>query len=237
MASLPRPWTGLSFALAFALVVSVVGCRDDGASGRAGVDGGRDVGGADRGRDVTGLGACEGQDQPSAEDPSGNTRVCGSVTHRVAKNACPWPPPDDSMVLPATALMDECRRNSDCAAKKRGRCINTTGGGGAAGNTCDYGCDTDQDCTAGNVCRCDREGGSCVPARCATDAECSPGLLCSRRRNECWQGLFDPTDAYDCQSPSDQCASNSDCPDAQECRSSVAGGFGYLTCQPSCPNL
>ena len=247
MASHPRCWNRCSFALAFALVVSVVGCRDDGASGRVGADGGggvsggggaggeRDAGGADRGRDVNGLGACEGQDQPAGDDRSGNTRSCGSVTHRVAKNACAWPPPDDSKVWPPTALMDECQRNSDCVAKKHGSCGNTSGIGGASGNRCGYGCETDQDCPAGNVCQCHSAGGYCMAAGCATDADCSPGLLCAQRRRGCWLSPFDPNRAYDCQSPNDECASDSDCQlQGQECRLTV-GGVAHLACQSRCP--
>jgi hypothetical protein len=69
-----------------------------------------------------------------------------------------------------------------CTAKPRGFCeAEFPGASGAGPVTCHYGCLTDSECGASEICVCSGDptyGGRCVQAFCKTDADCTNGNRC-----------------------------------------------------------
>ena len=203
-----------------------------GAGGVAGVGGNTDQPSAGStgagGTVVTPTARCPGGDSPLSTDPAGNTWVCqGTIIHRAHSNACPPRVPSDTP-LPSTGLGDECVRDTDCVAKSNPRCINSSGFGGSKGNTCSYGCLTDQDCGTGSDCNCSAGGGGCVAANCATDDNCATGKFCVTAKAAACGGSY----LYTCQTASDECASQPglDCPSGDDCRWSG----DHFTCLTFC---
>jgi hypothetical protein len=76
--------------------------------------------------------------------------------------------------------------------------------------SCVYGCQTDADCDAGQVCRCAGEGlgryTECIPAACSTDADCD-GELCGFALDVCEPDVV----RAHCTTPNDLCHGDGDC--------------------------
>jgi len=95
-----------------------------------------------------------------------------------------------------------CKSDSDCKAKPEGYCQTTQRN---ATCSCYYGCKTDSDCPANNLCECGNPTGTCVAEQCKSDADCGAGKLClSANDGDCGT-------VFACQSPDDQCAGDLDC--------------------------
>lgn len=148
--------------------------------------------------------------------PSGFVKCDDGIVHRVDKVACLAAVTPTSCPADASDL-GECKTDADCNAKPFGSCqINMVFGGIVELPTdtcgCVYGCETDEDCGANEVCRCGGDGlglyTECVPATCFTDADC-PGALCgfSPTGSGCAPGVWDSH----CTTPEDTCAGDSDC--------------------------
>lgn len=117
-----------------------------------------------------------------------------------------------------------CTADADCPGPY-GYCAND--GFGDGGCYCANGCTQDSDCSAGQVCVCGDPIGVCVQADCSTDAECGGELLCSTYITEPGCGGI----AFSCQSPDDECASDSDCLADEQCTSD---GTKKLCAQINC---
>ena len=108
-----------------------------------------------------------------------------------------------------------CKSDSDCVAQPGGYCADAHQIVGYCG--CYYGCRQDSDCGAGSICECGVVVGHCVPATCTTNADCGVGLACAKASAvqgpvaACvyWNA---PISSYTCQTPMDQCQSDSTCP-------------------------
>ncbi len=167
--------------------------------------------------------ACEGtvtelmQGFVDPPTPSGFVQCDGGIVHRVDKVAC-LAPTTPSSCPPDASDMGECKTDADCNAKPFGSCQLTMVFGGVVElptDTCGciYGCQTDADCGADQVCRCAGDGlglyTECVPASCFTDADCPGDEICgfSPNGSGCAPGVWDSH----CTTPQDTCASDADC--------------------------
>jgi hypothetical protein len=157
--------------------------------------------------------------QPGDALAGGYARCENGLVHRPAAGACPSvvprPGPADSgsttasdggmpRFIPSPTL--ECLRDSDCDAAPHGYCWVDVA------QYCKYGCVTDDDCGADEVCLCGELTGSCEPAAGRDDADCGTGPLCGTNTLDsfCTYGLA-------CQTPEDECAGDADCPAGQTC--------------------
>lgn len=119
----------------------------------------------------------------------------------------PTPPSQGST---CSAGYGECASDDDCTAAPYGACgyiVDVT-----AACRCEYGCMTDADCGAGQVCMCAplHDGTRCVDADCSTDADCDPGYRCTLSLGV---GLDLRWPSVRCHSAADECQSDADCPD------------------------
>jgi hypothetical protein len=107
---------------------------------------------------------------------------------------------------------DECGSDTDCRAKRNGRCIiNDPYAPSTA--TCSYDdCLSDSDCASRVPCECRESAASFLPnaclvgSDCQIDADCGANGFCSPSQFGQWCG---PT--YHCHRPSDSCIDDSDC--------------------------
>ncbi|HTV19722.1 MAG TPA: ferritin-like domain-containing protein [Polyangiaceae bacterium] len=141
-----------------------------------------------------------------------------------ASAPAPEPPP-----LCDTA--DCCFQDSDCTAALHGHCERWSEYDGIPVPTCRYGCVSDSDCDAGSVCLCGDVIGECVQASCRVDADCGDTRHCTpnTRAPGC------PGVTFECQSDSDQCASDQDCVEGFLCSRSWDAPF--RSCQPMSCNV
>ena len=123
--------------------------------------------------------------------------------------ACPYPGPD-------AGGFGDCASDSDCTAHPYGTCVALDPGSGCA---CNYGCVRDGDCQAGEICVCGDPVGQCERAACSQDSACAPGCDCIDATDD--PGC--PGKSFACQTPSDQCAVDTDCPSGEMCSSDSSG--------------
>jgi hypothetical protein len=155
---------------------------------------------------------------PDLDQPTGFVRCDGGVVHREQQIACIYTPNDTPCGVEGDPL-NECSSDLDCTAAPNGSC-NVEGMDG--GCTCTYGCSTDEECGAGNVCLCEGGPGTCVPASCVTDADCD-GYRC----------VYDWAEGFACQTPFDECRFDTDCMGA-DCPNCAPNATACAwTCQPS----
>lgn len=152
---------------------------------------------------------------PSCEAPqplvpgadTGFLSCTGNWIHRPEVATCPSQLPRSSTCATVPEL-DSCATDADCAAQPHGYCSSAFDGG----CSCSYGCVTDTDCQAGQVCLCGDPVGRCVAASCTTDADCGEGLCATAVENpHCGATVFL------CQSAADQCMTDADCPQGGAC--------------------
>src|SRR5262249_30983309 len=108
--------------------------------------------------------------KPQPYYPGGCLIPCDGFIPPPAAAACPSQLPPD-VLLPAVSAQDECHSDSDCTAGPNGWCVVT--GFGSFGlniNRCAYGCVTDADCAANQICLCGAVVGGCVASNCVSDA-------------------------------------------------------------------
>jgi hypothetical protein len=181
--------------------------------------------------------------RPGPLDPdafTGIERCDNGVLHRPAPVACssrlprPLPPANDAgAAADASGALTQvgylygdavdrftlhlCQSDADCTERPNGYCALAFDGLGPAQFThsvrCHYGCLQDADCSDGYFCECGDPVGQCVPADCRSDADCGSGLLCAALIEE---GPCSSEVRYSCQSASDECNSNADCPEAEQ---------------------
>ncbi len=160
------------------------------------------------------------------EDVATGTHRCEDGTlHRPESVACEsflpraMPPDGDesdqvTFLYSIVALSRTCAQDADCTAAPHGYCAPVYRGGSPAYDIeCKYGCLSDADCDAGQLCECGDPVGHCVDATCRSDSDCEGDMKCAA-----W---FTPVvcsggQAYACQTPADECRTTADC-DAGDC--------------------
>ena len=142
-------------------------------------------------------------------------RELGSCTSSLPRASATTAPYSDPASLDA-GYIGECRFDTDCTDKTYGHCEWEPY---IPGTYCHYGCVTNADCNAGYTCVCGDPVGSCARASCTTDADCGAGRLCSDFTLD--PGCGGP--AIACQTASDECAAESDCPEDQYCARGIFG--------------
>lgn len=98
------------------------------------------------------------------------------------------------------AKVSSCLRDSDCSGRAHGHCEPMRA---SVMTFCAYGCVTDSECSANELCLCGDPVGHCVPASCRTDADCAPPFVCGDYEpidSECGN-----RDAFACQTERDEC--------------------------------
>ncbi len=182
-----------------------------------------DTGVADTGDDTTGTGtdtgevACDTMSVPADQGftdppvPSGFESCNGGILHRVDKAACEVPATPSSCM---DNSMGGCASDDECVEKPFGSCQqDMVFGGILIGGTCScvYGCQTDDDCADGQICRCGGDGlglyTECVQAGCTHDSDCPPGELCGLSPDICAPGGF----LTACTTPADLCSGDNEC--------------------------
>ena len=142
---------------------------------------------------------------------------CGTVgpVHRPQKMACPdlrMPAPAGSCTQSGAAY---CMSSANCTSVMHGVCV----GQGSGFCKCVGACLSDSDCATGQICQCGATSGVCVSAKCTSDSDCGAGLLCATVPSADGSSSF-----FACQTPQDQCLTNSDCPAcANTCVSDSSG--------------
>ena len=164
----------------------------------------------------TGAPACDGTlveiDQAFADPavPSGFQQCNDGIIHRAEVVACAAPATPSSCI---DNVGLGCKTDADCVEKPFGSCQETLTFGGFTvdGCNCVYGCQTDDDCGAGQICRCAGTGlglyTECIAAECTSDADCPAGEICGLSPDICAPGGF----LTACTTPNDTCDSDSQC--------------------------
>lgn len=137
--------------------------------------------------------------------------TCPSLLPRSANGACAL----EASVPDAGGF---CRSDQDCKDRPYGHCEDQSGSGGPSECACEYGCERDGDCTAGQICVCADPVGHCESASCTSGAGCG-GCDCidSADNPGC------PGKSFSCQTPADECTSDTDCPAGTMCSREPAG--------------
>ena len=194
-----------------------------GAAGSDATDSGAGAGGTmstggSAGASGTGAGyiAC---DNPTELQVSGqNTGFvrCGTsdVWHRALVLDCPTLLPRAGWGCSSAlgGVVDEpCMTDLDCTTRALGFCT-TVPTSHYPGCGCVYGCITDADCEAGQICECGDPVGRCRSASCTRDADCEAGSVCAST-DLGWGGCTwtPPERGYECQSSADTCLTDADC--------------------------
>ncbi len=104
---------------------------------------------------------------------------------------------------------DQCASDADCTEQAHGVCSS----GFDAGCYCQYGCVSDDECGAGQICVCGEFIGSCQTSDCTTDADCGEGHVCAvwHAASECGGGGFA------CTTDEDTCVVDDDCEGENVC--------------------
>ena len=136
--------------------------------------------------------------QPFAQ--GGGYLVCEDKSMRIGeRTACPSVLPREMPTLPL--LFEECALDVDCRASANGFC---------AYGQCKYGCVTDDECGADQLCFCMADVGQCLNARCHSDADCPADYPCTGNTAFGFDGA-----SFSCQTPIDTCETDYDCPGAR----------------------
>lgn len=146
-------------------------------------------------------------------EPTGYVRCEGASLHRETRQECATVLPRSNacvgLVNFDAGLPGGCTHDSDCTEHPNGSCdlnwnVNSC--------YCNYGCRTDEDCAADQICLCGNPVGFCTPASCGTDADCHGGLCLSYTMDPGCGGT-----AFACQSTADTCVNDADCAGGSLC--------------------
>ena len=203
---------GAGGALANAGVPGTGGAND--IAGAPSSGGANDTAGAPSTAGATNNAGAGGASSSSCQDPvalgGGWERCKNGLVHRPTPGKCVYTPRTTG--LPTGGPADQCTKDSQCTAMPNGYCTYVSRNTAAPNsNVCAYGCLTDADCDAGNVCQCGASAGAGVCGHtvptCKSDADCN-GALCTNYDSA--PGCMIET--FACQTPADQCETDSDCP-------------------------
>jgi hypothetical protein len=170
--------------------------------------------GTETGSPVTCEGVLEVFPQGNTKDvPSGFVACDGGIIHREEKQSCDVPATPSSCTDNSGG--GPCTTDADCTDKPHGTCQQDMIFGGILpiGDTCScvYGCESDADCAAGEICRCGGDSlglyTQCIAAECTVDGDCPDGEVCGLSPDICAPGGF----LLACTTPQDTCSGNGDC--------------------------
>ncbi|HRI07581.1 MAG TPA: hypothetical protein PKW35_07175 [Nannocystaceae bacterium] len=158
--------------------------------------------------------------------PSGFVRCASGMIHREAAVECAVPQ------VPSTCVDNgdggPCMTNAECPGTY-GQCVQVN----TVNITCNCvnGCERDEDCPSGQICRCAGEGlgayATCIPAACADDAACGEGLCAFAWFAD--QGVS----ASACQTPGDLCESSAACDAGKSEYCAYSGSSQRWECSPA----
>ncbi|MEM7155313.1 MAG: ferritin-like domain-containing protein [Myxococcota bacterium] len=156
--------------------------------------------------------------------------LCGDGSiHRVSAVACDDPMPrGDACTLEGQS----CEVDADCNAAPHGRCLEMWGQKDLTCG-CQYGCESDADCDANEMCACGGEENgypgqsTCIPTECANDDACGDAMCLLGFGDDGCSLFF----AGACATADDECASTNDCSDFANCWPSSEGNW---TCEDFC---
>ncbi|AUX44528.1 hypothetical protein SOCE26_059920 [Sorangium cellulosum] len=143
---------------------------------------------------------------------TGYVRCAGGWLHRAEVVACPSPLPRAETCEDPLGDEGNCKSDADCTDQPNGYCATSAVGNAPPGCFCNYGCTTDADCGAGQICLCGDPVGQCVISSCTSDADCGRLLCSSYVLNPGCDGI-----GFACQTPADECAVDADCPGDEQC--------------------
>ena len=149
--------------------------------------------------------------------PTGFVACSNGLIQRTNVVECLHPAPPDDCFDPDDPV-NECGSAADCTDKPFGGCRSSFGCGFTLdGCGCVYGCASDEDCEAGEVCVCAgvdyTDWGRCVPSDCTSDADCDGGACAASK------ALYeDKVVQLACHTEGDVCCNDADC------------GDGFLQC-------
>jgi hypothetical protein len=189
--------------------------------------------------------------QPVVSGDSGYVLCDNGSMHRPVKASCPSFVPRSGRVAPPDAGAFSCRSDGDCPGPNQ-YCGVT--GDSSCGlpvvYECVTGCVNDSDCQSEEIlglhgiCVCAEPMGVCMSAACTSDSDCAPNLMCSGPSHPAGRLPL----MFVCQTPSDRCGGDADCPSGQVCFAcgpapedigcayAPPGGAGHRNCvEPVCP--
>lgn len=139
-------------------------------------------------------------------EPTGVERCADGTVRRAAVVECAPRPAGEQ----CDGQGGDCGEDADCTGRDHGRCV-VSDDIFDSGCVCRFGCASDADCDADEVCLCAGviDGGSrCAPASCVTGADCASGAcLINSTTDDCYDypqvACLDPQ--------RDACRSHADC--------------------------
>ena len=152
---------------------------------------------------------------------TGYVTCAEGYVHRSSQVACPSHLPRTGVTCSMTGSGSACTKDSDCVAHPNGHCEGAIGGPFCA---CNYGCTTDAECGAGQICECGDPTGTCVLAACKADSDCGTGHFCSTYVVTPGCGGT----AFACQTTADECLGDPDCSKSAQC----SFADGHHACKP-----
>ena len=201
-----------------------------GVSGSSGQGGTSSTGGTGGG---VGKIACDSPTPVLVDGKETGLVTCASgALVRVEAKTCP------NLIQPTQTCPNmaggNCDTNADCKGSPYAYCSDSVG---TFSCQCTTGCVQDSDCASDELCQCGDPIGRCVKATCHTGADCAEG--------SCAQvAVGTPgctTTAFSCQTKTDQCQTDKDCPSnggSQVCHAAnygqprVCGSFGCAVGRP-----
>ncbi|HEY4160233.1 MAG TPA: hypothetical protein VGM29_19105, partial [Polyangiaceae bacterium] len=141
---------------------------------------------------------------------------CGAgVVHRASVVACPTLLPRADGGSCTTGLgvagAPSCTLDADCTEKPNGICERVVITHFPT-CSCSYGCLSDQDCAAGEICECGDPVGQCRATDCTTDASCPAGSLCaSAVASFGGCSFYSGPRVFKCQASADTCLTDETC--------------------------
>jgi len=215
--------------------------ENSGPSGTAGVPDVSSNGGTNTGSGMITTGPSSGgASSTSCSDAvalgGGWERCKNGIVHRAVPGTCTYQP--RRTPLPSSGGTDECKFDTDCAAKPNGTCLSYGGNtkdGTPPTNYCAYGCLADADCAAKEVCVCGSPAGVCTPeADCKSDLDCQANMLCAPFVSGCGVASS-PAISFACQAVTDQCVTDADCASPEP---TCWSNGDYRVCRDfGCPSL
>ncbi|WAS91098.1 hypothetical protein [Nannocystis punicea] len=154
--------------------------------------------------------------QRGGEVPSGFVRCANGIVHRLEVVACAVEGFGDCM-----SGNDECHSDVECDDAPHGTCHQVS----FIGCVCNFGCGSDADCAAGEICACPgvlgKNHSQCIPAGCLDSSGCEAGLcaLAAGGSTQCGALAVAEVACIDASSP---CLVHEDCrhlPQNQDCGS------------------
>ncbi len=177
--------------------------------------------------------ACEGDVQwvVGDQERQGWMQCANGLVHRPAAAACVLPAADECEGAGGDSgtggdYFGECTVDAECSDAANGRCLVDWIGDSCF---CNYGCQTDDDCSDDQACLCNGTRSQCVPAECQVDSDCGEGSSCTLELSDLTCGISSAR--LRCTTSADSCNDNGDCSTNEGCAKDT-GACGFQ-CEPT----